>query len=368
MMNKHLSLATCLTALLLASTPVQAVVMKNIIGNTDAIDLRPTSKAGSAAFKSLPQRKTRAPAKALGGETLQGTLAGEWDQVFGAVVYPGGLEDEPGEFFLVGIALPASATAPGQYDVPGWHREGFFLDAGDGVPRLVAASLLDPAFVPEAGGAHSVAGQLWVSQYVLYQEIEELQRNPDFYATYPEGASNADFSFVTDDDGQVLELLVDVYDEFDQYMYSVRPQPGDLYNPGSTAYELSQPDFVFIGYYFDELLPFGDDVSLVRDHIVPSAETDPTLPDGVDTAGLEMFLILEGGRETTDGGAEFGYGDLIPLGYTWGEAKILLDGDIGNDPDDGSPRGSGGSGALGGLWLMVLLGAGLRTARRSPRT
>ncbi|MEN8720633.1 MAG: hypothetical protein ABF296_10275 [Oceanococcaceae bacterium] len=356
-MKKHLALATGLTALLLASTSAQAVLMR-ITLNLDGVKSSPM--VGSAAFKSLPQRKLHASAKALGGETLQGTLAGEWDQVFGAVVYPGGFADEPGEFFFVGMALPASATAPGQYDVPGWHREGFFLDAGDGVPRLVAAALLDPAFVPEAGGAHSVAGQLWVSQHVLYQEIEELQRNPDFYASYPQGAINADFSFVTDDEGQVLELLVDIYDEFDQYLYSVRPQPGDLYNPGSTAYELSQPDFVFIGYFFDQLQPFGDDVSLVRDHIVPSAESDPTLPEGVDTADLEVFLILEGGRETTDGDAEFAYGDLIPLGYTWGEAKTLLEGDVGAEPDAG---GSGGSGTTGLPLLMALLGLG-RARRR----
>lgn len=354
-MKKHLPLATCLAALLLASTSAQAVLMR-ITLNLDGVKTSPL--VGSATFKSLPQRKLRAPAKALGGETLQGSLAGEWDQVFGAVVYPGEFDDQPGEFFFVGMALPAFATAPGQYDVPGWHREGFFLDAGDGVPRLLASALLDPAFVPEAGGAHSMAGQLWVSQHVLYQEIEELQRNPDFYASYPQGASSADLSFVTDDAGQVLELLVDIYDEFDQYLYSVRPQPGDLYNPGSTAYELSQPDFVFIGYFFDELQPFGDEASLVRDHIVPSADADPTLPDGVDTADLEVFLIIEGGRETTDGVTEFAYGDLIPLGYTWGEAKTLLEGNLGSDPDAGSARGSGGSGTLGLPLLMALLGLG----------
>lgn len=342
-MTRYLTLMALLGAMLMTSTAAQAMLNKITVTTCDEL-----CNKSNVQFKQLPQRKSLVSSKALGGEVLQGELAGEWDEVFGALAYPTELPGEEGEFFLVGMLLPAQAAGAGQYDVPGWHREGFFLDAGDGVPRLVAAALLDPEFVPEAGNPHTASGQLWTSQFVLYQEIEELERNANFYDSYPEGASSADLSFVTDDDGNVLELLVDIFDEFGEYRYTVAPQPGDLYNPGSTAFELSQPDFVYIGYFFDDLQPFGEDVSLVRDYIVPSAETDPNLPEGFDSADLEMFLILEGGRETDDSGAEFRYSTPKALGYTWGEANSIVGGD--------SSRSGGG--ALGLPMLTLLLGLG----------
>ncbi len=311
------------------------------------------------SYKSLDRRHrfkaAPAPAadgathKALGGETLQGSLAGDWEQVFGVIAYPVDPTDE--NLYTVGLSLPAQATGGNRYDVPGWTREGFFVDAGDGILRLLAASLVDEAFVPESGDALTTAGQLWVSEFTLFREIEELERDPDFYENYENFGADSDVRFVTDADGRVLDVAFDIHDQFGNYQYSVTPQAGDEYMLGQTVYDLREPDFVFIRFQDNEYFTIVDGIDIVKDYVVPSDQTDPVLPEGFDSADLELFLIVEGARSTGDGDdeAEFAYSTPESLGYTWGEAKS-------------GPGGSGGgsSGALGPWLLLLMLGAGLR--------
>lgn len=326
-------------------------------------------RSQAAAQLFVASANNQAATSQLGGETLVSQLAGDWEQVFGAITYinphPGADED----FYVVGINLPAYSTGDDQYDVPGWHREGFFIDAGDGVQRLVAARLLDPEFTPDFTDTLTESGQLWLSEFVLYQEGEELERDPNFYDNYPDGASASDLTFVTDVDGKVLDIAIDIYDEFQQYLYTVPMQAGDRYNPGTTLYDLDEPDFVYLNYFFDELQDIDDGFELKRDYVVPSAENDPALAEGFDSAQLDLFLILEGARETVENDAEFGYSTPVNLGYTWGQAKSAATGGGGAS---GSPvAATVNAGALAPASLLLfglgLLPAGIRRWRRGAR-
>ena len=309
-----------------------------------------------AAYKrtATDSRAGSTRTKQLGGETLVGQLEGSWDAVTGVIAFP--YQSEGGlDLFQVALTLPAASVGEDQYAASGWHREAFFLDTGDGVPRLVSAELIDPEFVPDPQDALFESGQLWAVTYLPYREIEELERDPNFYADYDGGASNADLRFVTDDEGDVLQLAVDIYDAFDEYLYTVEPQIGDQFNLGFKGYDLAEPDIFYIHYYFADTVAITDDMSLERRYYVPSAATDPELPDGFDSADLDLFLILEGVSEVNDE-ATFAYNTPTTLGYTWGMAQ---------QPATTGQANSGGSGAIGlGALVMLLLGGCLRMRRR----
>lgn len=303
--------------------------------------------------KRLSVVPPKAGQKALGGETLTGEFAGDWDVVTANVTFP---YDEISELDLlfVALSLPATAQGDNQYAAPGWNRELFFLDIGDGVPRLLSAALLDVNHSPDPDDAVTESGQLWLVQFVLYREIDELNRNANFYDSYPDEASNADLRFVTDDDGEVLQVVVDIYDEFDDYMYSVEPLDGDSFNPGILGYDLADPDSVYIMYYFDELIALSDDMSLERRYYVPSGAGDTALPEDFDSADTPLTVVFEGqaGEGET---LEFGYSPARSLGYTWGKAQQIAE----------PTAQASSSGAISPLIsLLFMLMAGLRARSR----
>ncbi len=303
------------------------------------------------SYKRAVQAPHAAPmGKALTGETLAGELAGSWDEVAGVVTFPW-QAGEGLELYLVALSLPAQSTGAAQYSAPGWQRELFFLDFGDGVPRLLSSYLLDADFTPQAGDVIDQAGQLWYSQFALYQEAEELAGDADFYAGYAEGAAIADIRFVANDAGEVQQIAIDIYDDAGNYQYSVAPQAGDRLNPSFVGYELEQPDLLYALFYFDQPRAIIEEISLERSYYVPSALNDSALPEGFDSAGLEVAVLLEGVK-TVDGESSFAYSVPQSLGYTWGKAQQ-------------STSSGGGSSGVIAPWLLVLLsGIGLVLRRR----
>lgn len=323
----------------------------------------PLGNSGSRAKPSYKQRvlrqKSTGDAQSLGGETLQAQLAGQWDEVNAIVAFPYQTSDGL-DLQLVAMSLPATADGNEQYSAPGWHRELFFLDVGDSVPRLLSSYLVDTAFTPDPQDALMQSGQLWIAPHMLYQEAEELAGDPDFYSGYEFGAAPADMRFVADASGNVLEIAVDIYDDASNYLYSVEPATGDRYNPSFIGYDLEEPDVLYALSYFEDLTTFTDTLALQRRYHVPSGDNDPALPAGFDSAVSDVSVFMEGGS-FFDGEGSFAYGPLTSLGYTWGNAKAQ------------APVGETGgvnSGAFGLplLVLFMLLGVVRQTAsRRRPK-
>ena len=271
-----------------------------------------------AYYKSYRTRSSETRAfKALGGETLQAPFAGDFDDVTAIVAFPYPVSDVTLQ--LVAMALPASDDGDGQYSAAGWHRELFFLDAGDSVPRLLSSYLINADFTPSADDVVTQSGQLWVAPNLLYQEAEELARDPDFYAGHEFGASVADFRFVADADGNVLEIAVDVFDDGGNYLYSVEPQIGDQYTPSFIGYDLDEPDVLYALSYFEDLVEMTDALSIQRRYYVPTGADDSALPADFDASTVAVSVFMEGGSYF-DGEGNFAYGPLTSLGYDWGGA------------------------------------------------
>ncbi len=304
----------------------------------------------TVAYKQSNRTAGAPISKAQGGDTLTGELSGEWDEVAAVITFPWHSE-EGLDLNLVALSLPTQPLGGARYSATGWQRELFFLDFGDGVPRLLSSYLLDAQFSPQAGDVIDQAGQLWYSQYALYQEAEELAADPDFYAGYADGAAVADIRFVTSDTGEVLQVAIDIYDDAGNYQYSVEPQVGDRLNPSFIGYDLQQPDILYALFYFDQPTQLSQAISLQRAYYVPNASSDATLPEGFDAATLELALLFEGVK-SVDGEYSFAYSTPEGLGYTWGEAQ-----------QDAQSSGSG-SGSLS-PWLLLLLLSTIAVGRLS---
>lgn len=362
MIQKIWLLAILSTALLWPGLAAAAASHSGFGTGNDGID-RGTSKNLPVYKHSTPafHNKSFAP-KTLGGETLQSRLDGSFDIVEGLLTFPWTSPDDPNlELELVAMSLPATATGSDNgYTVSGWHREFFFLDVGDSVPRLLSARLIDPEFVPDPDDLVTESGQLWIAEFNIYQEGEELERDPDFYAGFPLGGAFADLRFVTDADGNVLELVVDIFDgEGENYLYTIPPRVGDRLNPTLNGYDLAEPDIVYLLLYFDDVIAVTDDLFVQRQYFVPTGAIDPALPEGFDSGTLRLSFFLEGIRSAGDG-ALFSYGDVETFDYTWAEAKSA----------DAPPPAAGGrssSGALSLTLLTMLLGLGW-ARRRAART
>lgn len=313
------------------------------------------SKSVVTFKRAAPQTSTFSQPKMLQGESLSGELSGNWDSVAGIITFPW-QADADLSLQLVALSLPAQSSGNGQYTATGWQRELFFLDFGDGVPRLLSSNLLEAEFTPQPGDVIDQPGQLWISQYALYQEAEELTADADFYAGYAEGAAMADIRFVANDAGEVLQIAIDIYDDAGTYQYSVEPQAGDRINPSFIAYDLQQPDILYALYYFDQLKAITNAMTLQRSYYVPRAINDSALPEGFDSADLNIAVLFEGVK-TIEGESSFAYGPLTDLGYRWGEAKQST-----------ASASGGSSGALMPGLLVLLAGLGLHARRKRRGT
>lgn len=332
-----------------ASGSISTCIEPNCGGASDS-DNRRYAKSLVTYKRTDAGRRNASMAKTLAGESLGGSLAGEWDAVAGVVSFPWQTA-EGLDLYLVALSLPTQSTGNEQYSASGWQRELFFMDFGDGVPRLLSSYLLDPDFTPQAGDVLEQSGQLWTSQYVLYQEAEELAGDADFYAGYADGAAVADLRFVANEAGEVLQVAVDIYDDAGTYQYSVAPRIGDRLNPSFIGYDLQQPDILYALYYFDEPRAITEAISLERSYYVPNASSDSSLPEGFNSTDLELAFILEGAK-TVDDESSFAYSAPQGLGYTWGKAQ------------QDSATGGGSSGSMA-PWLLMLLGGIAARSRRN---
>lgn len=355
----------------LAMSSVKATASTNYCEEPkcDAIGSSSHSNFAKSTVNYKHSRKANSAilAKAQGGETLHGELSGAWDAVSAVVTFP--WQSEEGlDLNLVALSLPAQALGNAQYSATGWQRELFFLDLGDGVPRLLSSYLIDADFSPQSGDVIDQSGQLWISQYALYQEAEELAADADYYAGYAEEAAVADVRFVANDAGEVLQVAIDIYDDAGNYQYSVEPQINDRLNPSFLGYDVQQPDILYALFYFEQPTPLSQPISLQRTYYVPNANSDSTLPVGFDASELELAVLFEGVK-SLQGESSFAYSTPQGLGYTWGQAQQSnqsSNNGIGSSSGSGSGSGSG----MVTPWLLILLSAlallrpGLRRARR----
>lgn len=297
--------------------------------NPMAIRYQATFRREAGTGSKLQQRyldRTHAPTAATGGfvtETLTGDLAGDWDVVTGFVTFPFSFDGIETDYLLV-RGLPTERLPGGDtYQVNHWKRSAYWIDAGDGAPRLLSSELLDPNYVPDPDDPDDPfvdGGELNFAQLVLYRE---QGRN---YSAYPQQAAFGNLFFVVDPaSGEVIDAAIDLYDAGSVYEKTVFLFEGDSLLPLLITYKLDEPEFLYYAEYGDYItLSQGFDIGLA-DHVPGRHFVDPALNDvGFDAAAAPLMLLLEGFAEVPGDDPLWAYSKVFPLNYTWNEAGQIF--------------------------------------------
>ncbi len=316
----------------------------------------PASDGLAGPAKGLPMGVAASDAGAS-GVTLSGELRGDWDYVTGWLSFPYEVDGVHLEVLLRGF--DTTETRYGVHSLGQWNGKLFWIDLGDGLPRLLPAQVWDANYVPAVDELPAQAGRLYFAGYVLFRQAGKEYAAEEWES----GAAWADLWFVMDaNDEQVLEISIDPYDDAGNYLESHHLAAGDQLQIFTNAYDLTDPDYVTLIDYMDpKLLTAEPTISLA--YWQPNIDfTDPDLAakamPGFDTSGVDLELLLEGVWEDENGDTYYGYSNPpTALGYTWGEAKQIA---LGVSAAGGTSSGGGG-GAL--LWLLLPLGVGLRLRR-----
>ena len=310
---------------------------------------RADSEEGALAALSLPMGV--AASGTPSGVELTGTFHGAWERVTGWLTFP--YEEDNGlELQVLLRGFEGSETESGHYTMGHWQGKIFWIDLGDGVPRLLPAQLWNADYIPDPDELPAQAGRLYHSGYLLYRQAG---------VSYPtdqweEGAAWVDLWFVMDaNDDQVLGLSIDVLDDDGNYIESRQLAAGDALQIFTNAYDLTEPDVVYLMDYM-EMKTLNGEPNVSHAHRLPNidfTDTDLALKAvaGFDTSRVNLELLLEGMWADENDEIRYGYSNPpMELGYTWGEARQIASGVVVSDPDSSG----GGGGAM--LWLPPLLG------------
>ncbi|MFO7552859.1 MAG: hypothetical protein R6W80_15740 [Haliea sp.] len=293
---------------------------------------------------------------------LQGSIDGNWDSVTGWITFPTYSDTEHLLYVLL-RGFDGTLQSGSNYSFGGWNGKLFWIDLGDGVPRLLPAALWNDQYVPGTGELPAQSGRLYLSSNVLYR-----QAGADYPVTqWADEAAWADLWFVTDENNQLKEISVDLYDDNANYLESRSLAPGDQLQILSQAYDLTDPTIVWMVFYMD-FKTLNGQPTISEQHLEPNIDfTDTDLlkyaGSQFDSRALNLDLLLEGTGTDSNDNTVYGYNTPTSLGYTWAEMAVLADGGT----LGAASSGSSGGGAMS--WLLLLLGmvSGFRYLSRRGR-
>lgn len=274
--------------------------------------------------------------------TFFGRIAGQWDDVDGYFTIPyevAGL----GTLEVLIRGFPAQSVGQDIYAVTGWDRSAYWLDTGDGRPRLLQALELISDYVPEPGDyfidspdvvSTCTAGAgctLNLVPYLRYQEFGADYSNRG----YIENGVRFDeiqMAFVTDGEGDAIDALV-LFEE-DIGTDPVQPfQQGDTIFLSILAYKLDEPEYIYALGYMTEFAPLELNASISRSNRVPGEDyVDPDLPADLNAGSRPVRLVLDASVQDGTGygiggtrpEGNFAYGGPFPLGFNWRSARSYL--------------------------------------------
>ncbi len=363
---RYAALILAATLLLLDIQPALAIVVELRMSNTSADNGPDTvlyrhlpSKPRGAGVVAGAQGAPEQGIPLLGalpatdgsqGVTPLGEFRGAWDFVTGWLSFPY-LDEQGLEYQVLLRGFFTDEIEANHYSLGQWDGKLFWIDLGDGVPRLLPAQPWHAHYEPDVGELPAVSGRLYRVGYLLYRQAGE---------SYPaeqwaKEAAWAELWFVMDEnDEQVLDFSIDVYDDNDNRLGSRYLAPGDALQIFTNAYDMADPDVVILMDYM-EMKTLSGLPTITQAHWMPNIDfTDADLAAkaalGFDASAIELELMFEGEWYDEWGDTTYGYSNPpTSLGYTWGEAKQIAAGVV----SSGTTSSSGGGGAL--VWLLVPL-------------
>jgi hypothetical protein len=291
---------------------------------------------GGHASKTLPAPSLDDPT------AFYGDIAGKWDDVDGYFSLPYSVAEE-GELNILLRGFPARSVGGDRYAVEGWDRSVYWLDVGDGTPRLLQALELARDYVPEEDDyffdSEAVASTCSVGAGCTLNLVPYL-RYQEFGADYTDRGAEENgvvfdeiqLAFVTDGEGDAIDAAV-LFDE-EEVPEAIQPfELGDKILLATLAYKIDEPEYIYALGYMEAFAPLELDAGISRANYIPGTDfVDPELPADLDAGNRPVRLILDASSGRGDGygtggtrppGA-FSYAGPFALGFVWKNAQSFV--------------------------------------------
>lgn len=276
---------------------------------------------------SLPDQ-VRGTGGAMPGLRMSAEIEGEWDRVRGFVTLP--LLDEDGRFeTTIRGFMTDRVDDTNEYVVPAWDRTIFWVRFNDGlpgdVPRLVKAIEIDREYQPAPDDGFDIfeADEL-VQQYctgvnfcsIQFVPYVELREPGVDYSEYPNGASESVIFFVVDHEGDIIAIVIDIYDADDEFVESRYLQIDDGLEFFSVAFKIDEPDVFYLAQYMEER-DVTDNFGFEMAYYTPGVDfIDPDLPADFDAPTQRVQFLLEGVK-TVNREDIWALSGPFDLGFDW---------------------------------------------------
>jgi hypothetical protein len=295
-------------------------------------------------FMAIQQRHSRtvSPAVLLSDPSIfVGEINGTWEDIDGYFTIPYTLP-VLGQMNILLRGFPTQPLGGNRYAVTGWDRSVYWLDVGDGTPRLLQALELATDYVPAEEDyfydtpevrTTCVIGAGCTLNLVPYLRYQEFGANYSNRGHNENGVrfDQIQMAFVTDDNGDAIDAAV----LFDDAAPTTPIQPfqqGDTILLSTLAYKIDEPEYIYALGYMDVFEPLQPSANITRANYVPGVDfVDPDLPANLDAGNRPVRLILDasngdGGGYGTGGTrtAEFAYGGPFDLGFLWKDAQAFV--------------------------------------------
>jgi len=274
--------------------------------------------------------------------TFYGDIAGNWDDVDGYFSLPYSVANL-GELNILLRGFPARSVGGDRYAVEGWDRSVYWLDVGDGTPRLLQALELAGDYVPVAGdyffGSETVVDTCSAGAGCTLNLVPYL-RYQEFGADYShrgaeEGGVKFDeiqLAFVTNGQGDAIDAAV-LFDA-EEVPDAIQPfELGDKILLATLAYKIDEPEYIYALRYMAAFAPLALNAGISRANYIPGTDfIDPELPADLDAGNRQVRLILDASSGRGDGygtgGARppgaFFYAGPFALGFVWKNAQSFV--------------------------------------------
>jgi hypothetical protein len=261
---------------------------------------------------------------AIQGDSLFGDMSGDWDRVTGFVTFPHSFDGIDDDYLLI-RGLPAERLPDSDtYQVNGWTRSAYWIDVGNGLPRLLSSELLEPNYIPEPDDPFEDSGELNVTHLVRYRE----QGRDYDQEGFPGGAAFGSLFFLVNPaDGEVIDAVIALFDANNEYEKVEYLYEGDELQPLLISYKLDEPEYLYYAEY-GEFIVLSQSVEIGLANHVPGVDfVDPDLDKlEFEAATVPLVLLLEGFAEPEEpeGDPTWAYSTPSPLGYTWGQSAARI--------------------------------------------
>jgi len=233
------------------------------------------------------------------------SLPGEWEDVVGYVGFQYTDPSTKKDYIACLIGLYVEPIGNDAYKSEPWDKKIFWLDAGDGAPMHVCA-IYAPNYVEDG------------------VEYDNVYWSPNFLYLPPgvTDESQARFSelwMYLDEDDEVDEVWVDVYDENYELVESKKLGIGDQLKAFTPVIDTSEPESFLAITLEDRFQTVKKEPLFLYEHMTPNVDFVNEMSKGFDFDNADLLFILHATNYNEEEVCGFTYTKPKNVGIKWGD-------------------------------------------------